>query len=180
MADFTPTIYAATRAVSTAPNFTDNEAAAPATEVAVNRTLWRLPEVALRTSSPAPGPRVHDPTVATPEASVVTVPPETDPPPAATSKVTVSPAIGDPFWSFTMTDGAGVTIAPTAPVTEVEEFGTSVVATGGPDVSLPPQLMTARRSQGDQRLSTTAASRTEDACRLLFSGAHPVHAMPAL
>jgi hypothetical protein len=28
MADFTPTIYAATRAVSTAPNFTDNETAA--------------------------------------------------------------------------------------------------------------------------------------------------------
>lgn len=89
------------------------------------------PEVALRTFAPVTGPSVHEPTVAMPVASVVTVAPEIDPPPLTTAKVTGTPPIGDPFWSFTITEGGGVTGSPATPVTEVEEFAASVVATGG-------------------------------------------------
>ena len=136
------------------------DAAAPAVDVAVNATPASVPEVALRTFAPATGPSVHDPTVATPEAFVVTVSPETDPPPLTTEKVTVEPLIGDPFWSFTITEGGGVTAAPTTPLTEVEEFAESAVATGGSVtegfVLSPPQLMPAsRRNAGASQVALT-------------------------
>ena len=106
-----------------------------------------VPEVALRTFAPVTGPSVHEPTVAIPEAFVVAVSPETVPPPLTTAKVTVTPLIGDPLWSFTMTEGGGVTAAPATPVTEVAEFAASVVATGvaGGVVDSPLQLMYASR-----------------------------------
>jgi len=126
----------------------------------VKATPLSVPEVALRTFAPVTGPSVHEPTVAMPEALVVTVAPETDPPPLTTAKVTVAPPIGDPFWSFTITEGGGVTTAPATPVTEVEEFAASVVATGGGGaggaVVSPLQLMYAsRRNAGASRAALT-------------------------
>jgi hypothetical protein len=123
-------------------------------DVAVKVTPASVPEVALRTFAPVTGPSVHEPTVAMPEASVVTVAPETDPPPLTTSNVTDTPLIGDAFWSFTITEGGGVTAAPATPVTDVAEFAASVVATGGGGgaegpggaVDSPLQLMYASRS----------------------------------
>src|SRR5512141_520054 len=79
-----------------------------------------------------------------PELFVVTVAPETEPPPLTTAKVTAAPPIGDPFWSLTITEGGGVTTAPATPVIEVEEFAASVVATEGSAIS-PLQLMKASR-----------------------------------
>ena len=113
-------------------------------DVTVKETPLSVPEVALRTFDPVTGPSVHEPTVAVPEALVVVVAPETDPPPLTTAKVTVAPSIGDPFWSLTITEGDGVTTAPATPVTEVEEFAASVVATEGV-VCSPLQLMKASR-----------------------------------
>jgi hypothetical protein len=92
-----------------------------------------------------------------PEEFVVTVPPETDPPPLIIAKLTVAPAIGDPCWSFTMTDGGGVTAAPAMPVIDVDEFAASAVATWGSvgDLS-PPQLMQAiRRNAGASQAALT-------------------------
>jgi hypothetical protein len=108
-------------------------------DVAVKETLASVPEVALRTFAPVTGPSVHEPTVAIPEPLVVTVAPETEPPPLTTANVTGAPSIGDPFWSVTTTEGGGVTTVPATPVTDVEEFAASVVATDGSDVS-PLQL----------------------------------------
>jgi len=113
------------------PAFLASEAAAPAVDVAVKVTAVSVPDVAFRTFSPVTGPSVHKPTVAMPEASVVTVAPDTDPPPLTTVNVTVARPIGDPFWSVTVTEGGGVTTAPAAPDTEVDEFAASVVATDG-------------------------------------------------
>ena len=118
-------------------------------------TLASVPEVALRTFAPVVGPSVHEPTVAMPEVFVVTVSPETDPPPLTTAKVTVAPPSADPLWYFTITEGGGVTAAPATPVIEVAEFAASVVATGGGGgggggaggaVDSPLQLMYASRS----------------------------------
>ena len=65
--------------------------------VAVNDTVARLPELAVRTLVPAVVPRVHDPTAAIPEASVTALPPAIDPPPLVTANVTGTPAIADPY-----------------------------------------------------------------------------------
>jgi hypothetical protein len=120
-------------------------------DVAVKATGLSDPEVASRTFAPATGPSVHEPTVATPDESVVTVAPDTDPPPLTTVKVTVAPPIGNPFWSFTITEGDGVTTAPAAPVRDVAEFAATVVATVA-FVDSPPQLMQAsRRNAGASR-----------------------------
>ena len=125
----------------------------------MNETAVSVPDVALRTFAPATGPSVHEPTVAMPASFVVTVSPETDPPPLTNAKVTVTPAIGDPFWSFTITEGGGVTAAPTMPVTDVAEFAANAVATGGPvteGVLSPPQLMQAsRRNAGANQAAPT-------------------------
>ena len=64
---------------------------------ATNVTDGRPATVADTELSPTASPRVHDPTVAIPEVSVVTVAPETDPPPLTTANVTVAPPSGDPF-----------------------------------------------------------------------------------
>jgi hypothetical protein len=134
------------------PAFFASEAAAPAVDVAVNATGVRPPKVALTTLVPVVGPSVHEPTVAIPEAPEVTVAPETDPPPPTTANDTVAPLIGDPFWSFTTTDGAGVTTAPATPVMEIEELAASVVATDGAIFSPPLQLAkTIRRNAGTSR-----------------------------
>ena len=127
-------------------------------------TALSVPEVALRTFAPVTGPSVHEPTVAMPKASVVTVAPETDPPPLTTAKFTDTPLIGDAFWSFTITEGGGVTAAPATPVTEDEELAASDVATGGGGggggaggaVDSPLQLMYASRSNaGASRAALT-------------------------
>jgi len=127
-------------------------------DVAVKATPVIVPEVASRTFAPVTGPSVHEPTVAMPEALLVTVACDTDPPPLTTVKVTVAPPIGDPFWSFTTTDGGGATTAPATPVTEVDEFAASVVATegssGGPVVS-PLQLMEASRRNAEASRANT-------------------------
>jgi hypothetical protein len=138
-------------AVWLSPAFFVSEAGGPAEDVAVKETLGRLPEDAVRTLAPAAVPSVHEPTVAMPDASVTTVDPETDPPPLTTVNVTVSPPIGDPYWSFTITDGGGVTAAPAAPATEVDEFAESVVATAG-CVWSPLQLTKASRSNVEANL----------------------------
>jgi hypothetical protein len=83
-------------AVWLSPPFFVTDAAAPAVDVAVNVTTGSVPVTALSTFSPTDGPSVH-PTVATPDASVVAVAPDTDPPPLTTVNVTGAPAIGDPF-----------------------------------------------------------------------------------
>ena len=98
------------------PPFLVIEAAAPAVAVALNETLVRLPELALRTFAPADGPSVHDPTVAMPAAFVTAVAPVTDPPPDVTEKVTDTPDVGLPFASLMMTDGGTGTALPAAAV----------------------------------------------------------------
>lgn len=79
------------------PEFFVSDAGAPGVDVAVNDTPGRLPELAVKTLLPAAAPRVHEPTVAIPDASVTTEAPETDPPPLVVANVTATPPIGDPF-----------------------------------------------------------------------------------
>src|SRR3989441_10960535 len=55
---------------------------------------------------------VQLPTVATPLAFVVWLPPVIVPFPGATANVTATPATGFPFASFTSTDGGELTAAP--------------------------------------------------------------------
>jgi hypothetical protein len=105
-------------------------AADPATEVAVNVMGARLPVEAITVFVPTVVPKVQLVTVATPDEFVTAGEPVTEPPPLAT-KVTETPAIGFPFWSFTRTDGGVVTAVPAVPLRLVAEFSVSVVATGG-------------------------------------------------
>jgi hypothetical protein len=84
--------------------------------VAVKTTGVIEPTLAESELAPAPEPRVHPPTVATPLAFVVCVPPVTDPPPVVTENVTDAPVTRFPFASFTMTDGAIGTAVPTGAV----------------------------------------------------------------
>ena len=106
-------------------------AVGPATAVALKVTAVRVPELAVSVFGPAVTPSVHDPTVATPDASVVTVAPVIVPPPPPTVNVTGAPANGSPFWSRTITEGAGVTAVPATPETVVEVFAAIVVAVAG-------------------------------------------------
>src|SRR6058998_1773338 len=83
------------------PGPADTLAGAPGcTAVAVNVTgLPVMPEpatVAVSVFSPAPGPSVQRPTVATPFASVWVAPPDTVPPPAVAANVTVTPGTWSP------------------------------------------------------------------------------------
>ena len=105
--------------------------------VAVKMTGASEPAVALNVFAPALGPRVHEPTVAIPAASVGTEPPLTEPPPLCTTNSTVTPATGAPFWSVTRTDGAGETALFAAPVSVVLVVATIVVGTEG-SVPLSP------------------------------------------
>jgi hypothetical protein len=123
-------------------------AAAPAVVVAVNVTAASEAAEALSTFAPAAVPSVHEPTVAIPDASVVTDPLATEPPPLVTAKVTATPGIGAPVWSLTTIDGDGATTLPTPPVRVVTEFavsddGTAGPGPDGPPPSPPPQAMLA-------------------------------------
>ena len=81
---------------------------------------------------PAVVPTVHDVSVATPDASVATVPPDAglvEPPPAVTVKVTATPApTGLLNWSRTMTDGGDPTAEPIVADCDVTLFATTLLA----------------------------------------------------
>jgi len=83
-------------AVCPSPAVFTTEAAAPAVPVAVKVTELNPLVEAPRVFDPATVPRVHPPTVATPEAFVVTEFPVIVPPPVVTANVTGTPAIGSP------------------------------------------------------------------------------------
>jgi hypothetical protein len=108
----------------------------------------KVPLVAVRVFAPSPAPRVQLPTVAMPAELVVAAPPVIDPPPTVTANVTGTPAIGNPFRSFTMTDGrsAAATCAPGGAMTVVKEFGAIDPAPWtGPDASPPQETCNANR-----------------------------------
>jgi hypothetical protein len=92
--------------------------AEPAVPVAVNVTGDPLkdPDVAVSEFAPAVDPRVHDPTAASPDASVVLFAPVTAPPPEATAQTTEMPATGLPLESVTFTEGGIATAEPAATV----------------------------------------------------------------
>ena len=93
--------------------------AAPAVPVALKLTgePVRPSQVAVRVLAPTVVPSVQPPTVAMPEASVVTVgPPAMPPPPAVTAKVTLAPLTGLSCASVTMTLGAVATAIPATAV----------------------------------------------------------------
>jgi len=69
----------------------------------------RLPEVAVSVFAPAAVPSVHEPTVATPLALVVALPPVREPTPEPIAKVTETPTTGLPKLSVTSADGAVAT-----------------------------------------------------------------------
>jgi len=93
-------------------------AAVPAVPVAVNVTGLPEsdPEPAVSVFCPAVGLSVQLPTVATPLAFVVWLPPVTVPLPTAGANVTDTPATGFPFASFTITEGGELTAVPAASV----------------------------------------------------------------
>jgi hypothetical protein len=70
--------------------------------------------VAVNVFDPAISPKVHDPTVAIPEASVIAISPVIEPPPLATAKVTLTPEIGLSLASLMMTEGSVETAVATA------------------------------------------------------------------
>src|SRR4051812_12370154 len=85
------------------------------------------------------GPSVHDVTFATPVASVVALPPTTDPPPVATAKDTATPATALASASITLTAGDAATAAPAIAVCVAALFAAAVV--GAPGVSVTGALM---------------------------------------
>lgn len=125
--------------------------------VAVKMTGVSEPTDAVNVFGPAPAPRLHEPTVAIPDASVVTDPPVTEPPPAVTTKFTDTPAIGTAFWSVTSTDGAGETTLLTAPASDVVVVAASVVGTGGSTELPPSQAMNASATAAAVNLSPIRA-----------------------
>src|SRR5436189_203356 len=72
----------------------------------------RLVDVAVSVLAPAVVPSVQLVGEAMPLAFVVALPPDTDPPPLATAKVTDTPDTGLLFASVTFTDGATATALP--------------------------------------------------------------------
>jgi len=90
----------------------------PAVPVALKVTGLPLKpvEVAVTVFGPAVGLSVQLPTVATPLAFVVWLPPVSVPFPGATANVTATPATGFPFASFTSTDGGELTAVPAGAV----------------------------------------------------------------
>ena len=69
--------------------------------------------VAVSVLTPMVMPSCHEPTVATPLASVVALPPVSEPLPRPIAKVTDVPGTGLPNWSVTITDGAVATFVST-------------------------------------------------------------------
>ena len=105
-------------------------AAVPAVPVAVNVTGLPEsdPDVAVSVLLPAVPLSVQLPTVAMPSPVVVWLPPVMVPFPGATPNVTVTPATGFPFTSFTITDGSEVTAVPAVAVWLVGLFAAIVAA----------------------------------------------------
>jgi len=89
-------------------------AAAPTVPVAENVVL-SAPTLAVSVFAPAAVDSVHEPTVATPLASVVAGLPVTLPSPEA-AKLTLTPDTGFPYASVTVTAGAVPTAVPTVTV----------------------------------------------------------------
>src|SRR5688572_12554843 len=87
----------------------------PAKAVALNVTAGSDPRDAVSVFAPVAVPRVQPPTVATPDAFVVAVPPLTEPPPEPMTNETFAPAIELLNASATRTAGATPTVAPTVP-----------------------------------------------------------------
>ena len=85
-------------------------------DVAENETAVSDPELALSTLAPTTGPRIQEPTVATPASFVTVLAPVTDPPPDPTENVTVTPDATLPLASFTRTDGGTETALPAVAV----------------------------------------------------------------
>jgi hypothetical protein len=86
------------------------------------------PEVAVIVLAPAVVPRVHEPTVAIPEAFVVAERPVPEPPPVATAKVTEVPDTALPPESVTRTAGAIDTAEPAVADWELPALNAIVVA----------------------------------------------------
>src|SRR5207253_1095914 len=105
-------------------------AAAPAVPVAVNVTGLpdNVPDVAVSVFCPTVGLSVQLPTVATPLAFVVWLPPVIVPFPGATANVTATPATAFPFASFTSTDGGVLTTVPAVADWLVALFAAMVAA----------------------------------------------------
>src|SRR5438105_12007299 len=103
---------------------------APAVPVAVNVTGLPEsdPDVAVSVLLPAVPLSVQLPTVAMPPPVVLWLPPVMVPFPGATPNVTVTPATGFPFTSFTITDGSEVTAVPAVAVWLVGLFAAIVAA----------------------------------------------------
>ena len=80
--------------------------------VAVNVTGGKPETVASMVLAPTVGPRIQLPTVATPLAFVVAVPPVTLPPPPVTAKVTLAPATPLPRASLSLAAGGTGTARP--------------------------------------------------------------------
>src|SRR6266567_1321005 len=113
-------------------------AAAPAVPVAVNVTGLpdNVPELAVSVFCPAVGLSVQLPTVATPLAFVVWLPPVIVPFPGATANVTATCATGFPFASFTITDGGVLTAVPAEADWLVRLFAAIVAAVPAVPVAL--------------------------------------------
>jgi len=105
---------APTVAVCPSPALTTMFAGAPTVPVAENDAL-SAPALAVSVFAPTVVDSVHDPTVATPLASVVAGLPVTLPSPEA-AKLTLTPDTGFPYASVTVTAGATATAVPTAAV----------------------------------------------------------------
>ena len=107
-------VNAAPAAVPTAAVVRTSCDATPTDPVAVKVTgePASAPDVAVIVLEPAVPPRVHEPTVATPDEFVVTVRPVPEPPPVATANVTEVPDTTLPPESVTRTAGAIDTAEP--------------------------------------------------------------------
>src|SRR5205085_296544 len=121
------------------PAFRAIVAAAPAVPVAVKVTGLPEsdPDVAVKVLSPAVTLRVQLPTVATPLALVVWLPPVIVPFPGATANVTATPVTGFPFASFTITEGGVLTAVPAVADWLVRLFAAIVAAAPALSVIVP-------------------------------------------
>jgi hypothetical protein len=89
--------------------------------VAVNVTGGKPATVAVIVFTPADGPSVQLPTVATPLAFVVAAAPVSEPPPPVTANVTATDASAFPASAITVTPGRTDTACPGAPDCVVDD-----------------------------------------------------------
>ena len=104
--------------------------------------MLSAPLVAVSAFAPAVLPRVHDPTVATPDAFVVVLGSVTFPPPPVTAKTTAAPATGLFAASVTSTLGGTLTAVPAVavcafPVFRAIDAGAPTPTLIGADVATP-------------------------------------------